>query len=228
MVAQAQECSFFKAVIDKMKNKNIAKVAKSVAEFYSSCLDSIRNSSLPQSLFQGWENQILFKVSYYEAVVHYRCACDSFENGKYGAEIAHLQLALLSLDSVKSMSDQSSWFGSRLPKSFSDSFEALYRTISESLSRSSNDNDLIYLDIVPPPHELSPVSGFKMANMIVPEVISQPASFVEKEELGPPLFRALVPLVVHQAASLYEERKEQYIRLRILSPLDELSAECSK
>ncbi|OMJ18681.1 pH-response regulator protein palA/RIM20 [Smittium culicis] len=201
MIAQAQECSFFKAVSDKMKNKNIAKIAKSVSDFYQICLDSIRNSSLPINLFQGWEDQISFKVCYYEAVVHYRCSCDSLENGKYGAEISHLEIARDRLSS------------------------ALNRTINDSLSRSTNDNDLIYLDYVPPAHELPVVSGFKMANLIIPEVIADPARFVDKEELGSPLFRALVPLVVHQAASLYEERKEQYIRMKIILPLDELSAD---
>ncbi|OMJ23585.1 pH-response regulator protein palA/RIM20 [Smittium culicis] len=208
-----------------MKNKNIAKIAKSVSEFYQICLDSIRNSSLPINLFQGWGDQISFKVCYYEAVVHYRCSCDSLENGKYGAEISHLQIARDKLGSVKSMSDQSSWWGKKLPKSYSESFEALNRIINDSLSRSTNDNDLIYLDYVPPAHELPVVSGFKMANLIIPEVIADPARFVDKEELGSPLFRALVPLVVHQAASLYEERKEQYIRMKIILPLDELSAD---
>ncbi|KAJ2144360.1 pH-response regulator protein palA/rim20, partial [Coemansia sp. RSA 637] len=59
-----------------------------------------------------------------------------------------------------------------------------------------------------------------------PEIIENPGKFLGGEELGPPLFKGLVPFVIHQAASLYEDRKDQLVSKDLITALDELTADC--
>ncbi|PWA02065.1 hypothetical protein BB558_001806 [Smittium angustum] len=228
MIAQAQECTFRKVINDKMKDVNVAKVAKGVSELYQVCLDSVRNNSIKQGLLVGWEDEFIFKVGYFEAVSHYRMACDRLSSGKYGEEIACLQVASSCLQKLYEFTKKTSWWNKKLNPVFIEGYEKLNKTVEDNLARSVRDNDLIYLDLVPDAADLPPIPAFKMARATIPGILENPGLFIDKEELGAPLFRALVPLVVHQAASLYEDRKEQYVKSGIIQPLDALALECEK
>ncbi|PVU92149.1 hypothetical protein BB561_003997 [Smittium simulii] len=220
MLAQAQECTFSKCIASNMKNANIAKVAAAVVNLYENCLTSTKIPS--------WKDHISFKIKYFEAVAQYRQANECLEAGKHGEEIARLELANDFLSHLKKMIDNDSSLSKKISSQFFNSYNVLTEIVTENLNRSKYDNDIIYLNLIPSISDLSPIQPFIVAKSEIPDILQRPELYVDKEELGSALFKSLVPLVVHQAVSLYEDRKDQYVRMDILSPLDELSVECEK
>merc|ERR1711977_377376 len=100
----------------------------------------------------------------------------------------------------------------------------LKNKVTEDLKRAEKDNDLIYLNPVPPKSELKTLERANMAIAKVPKEISEPASFIgDKGEFGPPLFAKLVPFAVHVAASIYEERRDRLVNTKIIDTLSSLN-----
>jgi programmed cell death 6-interacting protein len=63
-----------------------------------------------------------------------------------------------------------------------------------------------------------------MAIATVPKRVSEPSAFIgEGGEFGRPLFAQLVPFVVHEAASIYEERRDRLVS-NFISKLESLTA----
>lgn len=72
-----------------------------------------------------------------------------------------------------------------------------------ALQRANNDNDKIYMEVIP--KELEPIPPARMVN---PILVPEPSSIA----VSRPIFRNLVPLKIHQAASAYEYKKDTYIK----------------
>ena len=65
-----------------------------------------------------------------------------------------------------------------------------------------------------------------MAVSKVPKEISEPQNFIgDTKEFGPPLFAKLVPFAVHQAASIYEERRDRLVNKNIIDELEILTTQ---
>ncbi|PVV05046.1 hypothetical protein BB560_000439 [Smittium megazygosporum] len=225
MLAQAQECTFCKSISTNMKNANIAKVAVAASELYQECLDSGNSLSFSSNVYQPWKEEILFKIKYFSAVAQFRQAKDCLEKGKHGEEIARLQISFDIITALKTTYNNDSWWSKKMRPSFLKCLSTLEKTVSDNLQRSKYDNDIIYLHLIPEESSLSSISSFSIAKPEMPDILTNPEQYVDKKELGSALFKSLVPLVVHQAISLYEDRKENFVNFGIIVPLDELSAE---
>lgn len=82
-----------------------------------------------------------------------------------------------------------------------------------ALDRAVRDNDLVYMDPIPPASELAPISGVAMVKLSTPTEISDPIAWLMGGSAGmPPLFSALVPYGVHLALSVYDDRKDTLVR----------------
>ncbi|RCH89923.1 pH-response regulator protein palA/rim20 [Rhizopus stolonifer] len=108
----------------------------------------------------------------------------------------------------------------------------LQQIISTNLARAEKDNDVIYLETIPPPSSLPVILKTQMVKAAPPAEVSDPVSLMmnaEKIEASPhpviglPLFQKLVPFAVHQAASVYMDRKERLVKEDIISKLEELT-----
>jgi programmed cell death 6-interacting protein len=81
-------------------------------------------------------------------------------------------------------------------------------------------------DPVPPKSELKTLDRANMAVAKVPKEISEPQNFIgDSKEFGPPLFAKLVPFAVHQAASIYEERRDRLVNKTIIDELEILTTQ---
>lgn len=105
----------------------------------------------------------------------------------------------------------------------------MHTAVSSNLNRAIKDNDIIYLNTIPSASSLETIGRANLANPHLPPEVNDPISLMnEKSILGVPLFVKLVPFAIHQAISVYSDRKERLIKDEILSKLEELTNICSR
>lgn len=136
MLAQAQECFWQKAVLDRYKDASIAKLAARVSDLYGACGDWGQKS---EAISSEWIHHASAKHHHFAAVAQYRQACDCLEKRKYGEEVARLR------DSIACANE-----GVREAKYLTNKvvlgeLNGAKNKFSEDLKRAEKDNDLIYL-----------------------------------------------------------------------------------
>lgn len=214
LLAQAQECFWQKAVMDGYKDASIAKLAAKVSDFYGAAGDWGVKS---EAISSEWIHHTTAKHHHFAAAAQYRQACDCLEKRRYGEEVARLR------DSISCVNEALKE-AKYLNKMVLGDLNGLKNKVTEDLKRAEKDNDLIYLNPVPPKSELKTLERANMAIAKVPKEISEPASFIgDKGEFGPPLFAKLVPFAVHVAASIYEERRDRLVNTNIIEELEILT-----
>ena len=94
-------------------------------------------------------------------------------------------------------------------------------TLVDSIQRATKDNDLIYLDLVPPAGELAPIQGALMAKAKLPTEVEDSLGWLIREGGGLG-WEGLVDYGVHIAISVYDDRKESFVRDEIVSKKEEV------
>ncbi|KAK9722599.1 pH-response regulator protein palA/rim20, variant 2 [Basidiobolus ranarum] len=219
MLAQAQECFWQKAVKDQMKDTIIAKLAESVANFYDAAYDISSHNALHSLFGQQWMTQMQIKPNHFHAAALFRKSCECISQNKYGEEISRLRGA-----------DEYVKKGLELQKygreSVINDLKSLQAIIQKNLNRAEKDNDMIYLELVPDLTNIPSIAPADMVKATPPQEITSPGSFMtEQSIIGPPLFSRLVPFAVHQAASIYADRRDQLIKHDIADILDDLNVD---
>ncbi|KAJ1988581.1 pH-response regulator protein palA/rim20 [Dimargaris cristalligena] len=98
--------------------------------------------------------------------------------------------------------------------------------IATNLQRARKDNDVIYMTLIPEFDQLPAVTGVAMVQPTPPPEVSDPIALLHAQSpLGPALLSGLLPFVIHQAVSVYFDRKHQYVEERITEPLQFLTAQ---
>lgn len=209
MLAQAQECAWAKAVVDRMKDGTIAKLAARVEQLYASALEHAAAGSRGGEagaceLPKEWLNHLGAKRWHFAAAAQFRKSVEDLGANRYGDEIARLQLAQQhikrSLDLAKSRN---------ISSALASDAKSLQDIVASSLARATRDNDLIYLEPVPSAAQLAPINGVSMVEPRLAPEIKDPAPLIA--ELGE-LFADLTPYRVHLAISIYEDRKEALVK----------------
>lgn len=196
MLAQAQECFWFKAVRDSHKDSLISRLAQQTAEYYEKALLFSKKSSLIRN---DWSEHLGSKSTHFKAVAYYRNALSLGQSSEYGAMVKSLRTAI-SYAKQSNLSSKDEFLG----------------TIQEVLKNAERDNDFIYLQPVP-----SSVSALKPAPMVKPLPIEETLNGGDREHHK--LFQALLPLQVVEACTAYNERQDMYINEQIVRPLEALN-----
>ncbi|CAO3589057.1 unnamed protein product [Absidia cylindrospora] len=253
MLAQAQECMWQKAVMEHMKHGTIARLAIKVADFFDAVLkeDKTTTAELPRD----WLKHAQIKSSYFQAVAQYHKANECISMSKYGEEIARLRIAKsetsIALEGITTSltnhnttssytltggfglmallsSAPSALTGMVQPKSgFVDEARNLMASIERDLLRAEKDNNVVYLESVPEPAQLAPILRSDMVKPSIPSDLLEPAYWKRSPhvDLNRPLFESLVPFAVHQAASVYADKKEWVVEHDIVCKCKELERE---
>ncbi|KAB8606209.1 hypothetical protein FH972_025840 [Carpinus fangiana] len=202
LLAQAQECVWQKAIKDGLKDGSIAKLAAKVSDLYVDASDcGIKSDSVSSE----WIHHMSVKHHHFAAAAQYRASCDCLEKGKYGEEVARLKDAL-------ACANEALKEGRYVEKGVLSDLNVLKNKVQDDLQRAEKDNDMIYLQPVPPKAELKSLDRANMVTAKVPQEASEPISFLgEGAPLGRPLFAKLVPYSVHVAASIYVSRRDDTI-----------------
>ena len=214
LLAQAQECSWSMAIKNGYKDALIAKLAAKVSDFYDQAAEYGTRSD---TVSTEWIHHMSTKHHHFAAAAQYRAACDCLERRKYGEEAARLRD---SLTCVNEALKERKWINQVVL----GDLNGLKMRVTEDLKRAEKDNDMIYLQNVPPKSELKPLERASLAAPKKPVDISDPAvSFGVRSPFGQPLFARLVPYAVHIAASIYADRKDRLVNTQIVDELEALN-----
>ncbi|KAI5837595.1 BRO1-like domain-containing protein [Morchella snyderi] len=214
MLAQAQECFWLKAVVDGHKDSLVSKLAAKVSDFYDAAGELALKSA---SISSEWIHHMSAKHHHFAAAAQYRAACDCLEKSKYGEEVARLKDAL---DAVNDALKEARY----LNKTVLGDLQGLKEKVTDTLRGAEKDNDLIYLNLVPPASELTQIQRAPMVNSKIPKEISESQTLlVEGGPYGAPLFVKLVPFAVHVAASIYAERRDRLVNISLIEELSSLT-----
>lgn len=195
MLAQAQECFWFKAVQDKHKDSLVAKLSQQIVDFYA---ESISDSQKGKLIRNDWTNHLKAKKAYFSAVTYYRMALSFNEKKQFGSMVKALQTALQ--------------FVNESTLSSSGKFKTV---IESALKEAQRDNDFIYLQQVP-----SELQTIHPASMVKPSSIVGLLPSVDDTEQ---LFKDLIPIEVMDYCTAYNERQDKYVEQRVINPLTSLN-----
>lgn len=202
MLAQAQECFWHKAVNDEIRDAAIARLAAKVAELYTSAGEFATKS---QGIGTEWMHHMTAKSRHFAAAAQFRQSLDCLEKRRYGEEVARLRESLYQINEGLK---ESKWIHQILLADMN----GLKARVSQDLARSEKDNDVIYLDIVPPQSQLKEIDAASMVAARAPPEVADPSSLIgDKAPLGEPLFVRLVPYAVHSADNIYADRRDRLV-----------------
>lgn len=203
MLAQAQETVWWKAIGDNLKPALTARLAYQVSLFYELAWKEAKMSELIKS---DWQKRFQEKSLYFVAVARYRQSLDFEERKEYGAKVAALKSASTHLNEIK-LEDES--------------VIAFMSKIRESSKIAERDNDLIYLQPVPP--VLPTLKPAPMVKCIYFEGLKQPFDDKILESIGGPLFKSLLPISVMEASTAFNERQDEYVQQHVVAPIKALT-----
>lgn len=136
--AQAQECYWLRAAMNKYKDSTVGRLAASVSDLYDAAGEEAVHS---EAISSAWLHYMSAKQHHFAAVAQYRMSLDCLEKKKYGEEVARLKDALAC--AVGGLQDARN--GSSLNKSVADDLNTLKKKVEEVLKGAERDNDMIYL-----------------------------------------------------------------------------------
>ena len=218
-IAQAQECILDKSILDKRKPSIIAKVAAQVVEYYNTALIGLLTGQLTDSttsvvevvgskLFKDWKRFVEIKISYYSALtnLYMGISCEESTDplvleSKGGERVAWTMAAE---DRIKEAEKEVEKMD-RVDVMMKDSIIFMKQLIEKKMKSAKNDNDHIYHKPVPSSDKLTAVKGASLVKPI-------PFSVTDPEIFGADIFGRLIPIEVHEMASVYTDKKDQIVR----------------
>lgn len=215
-LAEAQECFWQRAIMEKYTNSVIAKLAMKVGGFYEDCLKAASGGFSPAAHYfpQEWIAHITAKKYFFEAVAQYRMSLEDLAKQRYGDEIARMKVA----DGLLKQATNEI----RRPALLSD-IKSLQETLSANLQRAIRDNDIIYVSPIPSPSNLPAIVPAGMVKPTCPVQIGDSLEWLASQPSGA-LFSNLVPYGVHVALDLYEDRKDTFVRMELEAKQEYLDA----
>lgn len=161
------------------------------------------------------------KAKYFASLAQYfRSLADSGAS-KYGEALGRLALAeSLAKDASRlagifsssfSTSSSATSLAPDAPVALVELTKAHLSLVSEARTKAQKDNDLVYNDVVPSEASLPAIDkGKEVAEPIAIHDVYATADV--QKIVGPDLFARLVPLSVHESASMYSEEKAKLVR----------------
>lgn len=214
LLAQAQECFWQKAVKDGLKDASIARLAAKVSDLYADSGDFAVKSN---AISPEWIHHTTTKHHHFAGAAQYRQSLDCLEKRKYGEEVARLRD---SATCVNEALKESRWIN----RVVLGDLNGLKNRVTEDLKRAEKDNDVIYLNPVPPKSELKTIDRACMVASKAPSQVTDAISMLgDNGPLGQPLFSKLVPYAVHIAASIYSDRRDRLINDSIIGELESMT-----
>ncbi|KZS88031.1 BRO1-domain-containing protein [Sistotremastrum niveocremeum HHB9708] len=219
MLAQATEVFFDKCVDEKKGNALVAKVAAQAAFLYGGLNEEVKEFMGKGIFDRNWVTLIQVKAKYFTSLMHHYRALADDTAGRHGDALVRFQIAETNAkEANRSANTLTSYFvtglSPTLPSDAASSMLELTKThlalCTERKTTAQKDNDLIYNAVLPSESTLPAVDKLSVATAIpIQEVYGTPD--VQKT-IGPDLFARLIPLSVHEGASVYSEEKAKLVR----------------
>ncbi|RKP39387.1 BRO1-like domain-containing protein, partial [Dimargaris cristalligena] len=223
MLAQGQECFLEKCLQEQKKDTLIAKIAYQTAWMYTNVVESMTECLKSGVFEEQWMAVCQIKQKYYQASAQYHKGLAAESDGRYGEAVSRLTLA-----------ETHTAEATKLVQSFVHAFDphSLYpllpdthtclhdlvltirELVKEKLNMLSRDNDMIYHEAVPKTSILPPIDKICMVKtQPLNEMYTSPGEL--QRVVGADIFSQVVPMQVHESASVYDEEKAKIVRQSI-------------
>lgn len=222
ILAQASEVFLEKSVEEKKGHGLISKLASQTAAAYTGLVEDTRENVTKGIFERSWSYLIQVKAKHFTSVMQYYKALAEDAAGSHGSCLVRLTVAEAAAKEARNLlttfsSAAAASVTADRPSLPTDAGSALIAIVNAQVARCSErketavkDNDLIYHDILPSESSLPPVDKLVAATPIaIQEIFAAPEV---QRVIGPDLFQNLVPLGVHEKASLYSEEKAKIAR----------------
>ncbi|KAJ7768462.1 BRO1-domain-containing protein, partial [Mycena metata] len=227
ILAQATEVFWEKCVEEKKASGLVAKIASQAASMYTTLSEEVKEFMGQNILDRHWVTLIQIKAKYLTSQAQYHRALADTDAGTYGDALARLNLAeSLAKEAQRLCASFTPTFtpatstapsASTLPADAASSMAALAKQhvtlVSDRRTAANRENDLIYNAILPSVETLPPIETKATLTIATPIPIQEVygAPDVQKT-IGADFFGRLVPLSVHESASVYSEEKAKLVR----------------
>ncbi|KAJ3108970.1 bck1-like resistance to osmotic shock [Phlyctochytrium planicorne] len=233
MLAQAQEVFLEKVIAEKKKGALVSKLAAQAAHFYLNAHEGLQAESVKNQFDKPWFEIVKIKNKLFDSIGHYHKSIQLENDGKYGESVAHATKAeTLAKEAHKLATAFNGSYSSFSTYIISPSMSTTVNTsptgsasaaviehtklnlslATERKNLVTKDNDIIYHDLVPSPDSLTAIDKVAIAKTITfAELCTNGQADVAKI-IGPDIFQNLIPISVHEAASLYSEEKAKILR----------------
>ncbi|EXJ85514.1 hypothetical protein A1O1_05878 [Capronia coronata CBS 617.96] len=214
-LAQAQECFWQITIKKNMSDGTVAKLAAKVSDYYVFAADAARQS---RAVSAEWIHHFQAKHHHFAAAAQFRQSRYCLQSKQYGEEVARLR------DSIACVNEglqEARWINATVL----GDLNGLKTRVAEELKRAERDNDMIYLQAPTPKSELRILDRTNMVAAKTPSDVANGISLLgEGQAFGRPLFEKLVPYAVHQAASIYADRRDRLVHQSIIADLEAMTA----
>ncbi|SOV08174.1 Vacuolar protein-sorting protein BRO1 [Ustilago sp. UG-2017a] len=221
-LAQASEIFLEKTIEEKKAPGLISKLASQTAAAYTGLVEDTRENVTKGVFERSWSYLVQTKAKHFTSIMQYYRALADDAAGSHGACLVRLTVAETVAKEARNLvntfnASAGASTTSERPSLPTDAGFALVAIVNAQVTRCSErketavkDNDLIYHDILPSESSLSSVDKLVAATPIaIQEIFAAPEV---QRVIGPDLFQNLVPLGVHEKASLYSEEKAKIAR----------------
>ncbi|KAF8152985.1 BRO1-like domain-containing protein [Crassisporium funariophilum] len=219
ILVQATEVFFEKCTDEKKSNALVSKIASQAASMYTSLTEEVKEFMGKGIFDRNWVTLIQIKAKYFSSLTQYYRGQADNASGKHGeALVRFIQAETLAKEANRAASNFSSMFVSNMSPnlpadagtSIQDRTKAHLVICTDKKNEAQRENDLIYNAILPAFEGLPLVEKTVVATPIhIHEVYGAPD--VQKT-IGQDFFIRLVPLTVHESASVYSEEKAKLVR----------------
>lgn len=219
MLAQATEV-FVETMPEKASPGLRAKVCMQAAHLYSTAVDDVRENVSKGVFSRDWVHYVQCKHRLFVARAHRLRAQADQAASKHGLALAHMNVAetaakdasrfAASFAAATSATATTRNFAPDAATALVELCKAALAQTSEQREQAQKDNDFVFNDLVPQESALPTIDRQAVAEPIpVHEVYASPD--VQKL-VGQDIFARLIPLSVHESASLYSEEKAKVVR----------------
>ncbi|WVF67616.1 hypothetical protein IAT40_002374 [Kwoniella sp. CBS 6097] len=222
MTAQATEIFTEKLVEEKKSAALISRSANSTAAFYNTALDEMKEFQGKGVFDRNWLYILQIKSKLFGSLAQYYKAVADSAAGKHGPALVRFKMAdTLAQEASRQTGTFAYTFVSTatpsLPHDAGTSLQEITKAhatvCAEAKDQATKDNDLIYHEVLPSEAALPAIEKLPAAAPItIQEVYGNPDV---TKLIGPDIFIRLVPLAVHESASVYSEEKAKLVRAEV-------------
>ncbi|WWC63541.1 uncharacterized protein I303_106144 [Kwoniella dejecticola CBS 10117] len=219
MTAQATEIFTEKLIEEKKSPALISRSANSTAGMYNTALEEMKEFQGKGIFDRNWLYVLQIKAKLFSSLTQYYKGVADNAAGKHGISLVRFKLAdnLAKEASQQAQSFNYGFISSSTPSLPHDAATSLveitksHQTICQELKEQSvKDNDLIYHEVLPSEASLPAIEKLPPTNPItIQEIYGNPEI---TKLIGPDIFIKLIPLAVHESASIYSEEKAKLVR----------------
>lgn len=217
MLAQAQEVFVEKQIRDGGKASIVSKLAAETASLYHNANESLIEIVIAGNIDSVWGQFVQCKEKYFTSIAHYHQAVFEQEKGKHGIAVARFQVSAVLAKEATALAKTNSgqfarypWLSSEPGTALLEAAKANLETTTDRLESSRKENDMIYHEQVVKDHALPPLAKLASAKPI--SLHDLYAGQDVGRIIGPDIFRKLIPLSIHESASLYSEEIAKLLR----------------